>query len=341
MLFFESIDSLLTNHYSHDNLPAHIDLCSGNGLVPAHFILNGKTQAFWAVDFYPHFATDLKLYINDTKHVSCAISDTDRTHFNQNGHFIIFDVLHTQPRSFPRLDTSKKTDIIVSANPPWEPMPSFIVKSLFNRSVHKYLKDAPVRSTRTVAMTAKDPSLKKFASFCSQNNLDITIIPQICGGIDGLIFYPHVFNFAAHLNAQYLSINISTLSDSEKFITLLRSYPYKIEKINFVETLAYGYDSTKLARGHFHSVVQNNVLRYDDKGDLRYLLCNITLQYNDRHTSSNTNGELYRELLEAYKIAAEKNTLNPINKLIEKKSAQYSRWFLSRSDIKRMRASNR
>lgn len=206
-----------------------IDLCTGDSLVPYQAVQDNIVDQFIGLD----------IDIVKAKKFQGGVSSYDYN-LAKKGQLYEFDLIHNSVLNLPIENATTKSNILVSSNPPWIPVPPNMNLSNLSKSFKSSIK-------------------------------------AINGGANGLRYYSHIFDFAKDIGAERLALNLPSIVDILDFIQLVKRNSFSVDFVDAVDTFSYGFDATPLITSHFKQLKQSSY-RYDRNGRLRYLLMGLSLK---------------------------------------------------------------
>lgn len=265
-LFFEGIATAIQDSVNNDNSLCLVDFCTGSGIIPLHFYLQGSIHSCILSDIYIQKALDnYKAKANDN--------------FEQDIAILRINLLSDEREKV--LDFLKENPVMVTANPPYIPLPSQLSQWWSKPAIQNYyeqLYDAPKLTLVTNPKKSIPPLVKQYLDYCNTHHLKHYSLPLIHGGLDGLLFVRPLLSITRQIKAQSLVMNISSLADMSKLMALLQEYEFAIEYMHVLENYAYDNDSSPIVGNHIQHFVSNNFCVRDTNNALRYILFTLVLR---------------------------------------------------------------
>lgn len=244
-----------------------VDICSGKGIAPLQALERGLVDEFWGMDIMIDNALELR------KKLQKLLPYID---WQNTAHFNKANILDTQSVGPVITEARQKTsNLIVAANPPWVPAP-------------------PRNELRGIE------GMIKILTHMSEHGVNVSVIPAIFGGKDGLRFYPAILDIADKCKAERVCLNVASIDDIRKLTILLKEHSLKPEFVEALETMSYGLDATPDVRKHIENGIAENYFRKEGE-DFKYIIMGLSLKKSESKKEISEGIAKLRALLEAYK----------------------------------------
>lgn len=201
-----------------------VDLCTGDSLVPHQALVDQDIERAMAVDI-------------DTKKAEKFTGSLPGS-LDLSGGCQIKKMNILKPDiDFLKDFTHSDDHILVSANPPWIPVPE---------------------------------------NFQASPEYDDAVL-AISAGPAGLKYYHSIMNIANGIGAESIALNVPSIVDIAGLEILLIINGFKIDHIDILHTYSYGFDALPSIQRQYKNF-SLNCYRYDEEGNLRYLLMGMVLK---------------------------------------------------------------